>query len=47
MAREPKIPLEAIYAATRGEVEADPGAVPGVQVAGPGAPLSGVLHGGI
>ena len=46
MAREPKIPLSAICAATRGEPEPDPGSVPGVERRWLGSPLSGVLHGG-
>ena len=45
MAREPKIPLEAIHAATRGEPEPDPGSVPGVERRAPGSPLSGILYG--
>jgi hypothetical protein len=45
MAREPKVPLEAIRAATRGLAEPDPGSVPGVERRRPGSPLSGVLHG--
>ena len=46
MAREPKVPIEAIHDATRGGPEPDPGSVPGVERRRPGSPLSGVLHGG-
>jgi len=45
MGREPKIPLEEIFAATRGELASDPGTVPGVEVERPGTRISGVLHG--
>jgi hypothetical protein len=47
MSREPKVPLAAIHAATRGEDTSDPGSVPGVEVGSPGMPLSGMLHGAI
>jgi hypothetical protein len=47
MNREPKIPLEAIFIATRGEPAPDPGSVPGIEIASPGAPLSGMLLGGV
>ena len=45
MDRVPKIPIEAIRAATRGLSASDPGAVPGVQVWPADARLHGVLHG--
>ena len=47
MDRVPKIPIDAIFRATRGEFATDPGSVPGSEVGNPTVLLAGVLHGGV